>query len=356
MKTYLLDILNKYNRLSESLDVKTVLCNKSWLVFNDTGDKELYIFQENGSLFASVNGNVTNATWQYVAANKSIIISFKELSLMFHPSFIDKNIFALQQDGTKKYIFMIDEAQCKFFNPKSLSDLNSYFDGIELKKREEERKNREYLLAQQREEELKREKKLYLEQEKKKEEERKLKEWLAFVKAKEEKERKKQEEWEEYKKRRDKEDIDRIERYRIEREEREREEAKIKKEEEERRNKKKNRQRELKEKAIDIEEQLNQGREARDLAKQISLRVEHLQTKQEVKFKVHWACPNYTYKEVTLIINNGEDVLLYEHLYLSGSQIVELKKIESTVRVTLRLNWFDIHVYKILIIDNNESI
>lgn len=46
MKTYLLDILNKYNRFSENLDVKTILCNKSWLVFNDTGNKELYIFQE----------------------------------------------------------------------------------------------------------------------------------------------------------------------------------------------------------------------------------------------------------------------------------------------------------------------
>lgn len=54
MKTYLLDILNRYNRFSENLDVKTILCNKSWFIFNDTGDKELYIFQENGSLIASV--------------------------------------------------------------------------------------------------------------------------------------------------------------------------------------------------------------------------------------------------------------------------------------------------------------
>ena len=69
MKTYLLDILNRYNRFSENLDVKTILCNKSWFIFNDTGDKELYIFQENGSLIASVNGKVTNATWQYVPAD-----------------------------------------------------------------------------------------------------------------------------------------------------------------------------------------------------------------------------------------------------------------------------------------------
>lgn len=88
MKTYLLDILNKYNRFSENLDVKTILCNKAWLIFNDVGNKELYLFQENGNLIVSVNGIVHNANWQYISANKSIIISFKEQSYMFHPSFL----------------------------------------------------------------------------------------------------------------------------------------------------------------------------------------------------------------------------------------------------------------------------
>lgn len=138
MKTYLLDILNKYNRFSENLDVKTILCNKSWLVFNDTGNKELYIFQENGNLIASVNGNVHNGNWQYISANKSIILSFKEQSYMLHPSFFDKTIFALQQDGTNKYAFMIDEKQSQSFQPKSLTELNSYFEKINSQRIEEQ--------------------------------------------------------------------------------------------------------------------------------------------------------------------------------------------------------------------------
>ena len=140
MKTYLLDILNRYNRFSENLDVKTILCNKSWSVFNDTGNKELYIFQENGNLIASVNGNVHNGNWQYISANKSIILSFKEQSYMLHPSFFDKTIFALQQDGTNKYAFMIDEKQSQSFQPKSLTELNSYFENIEHKRIEEEQR------------------------------------------------------------------------------------------------------------------------------------------------------------------------------------------------------------------------
>ena len=151
MRTYLLDILNRYNRLSESLDVKTILCNKSWLIFNDTGDKELYIFQENGSLIASVNGEVINATWQYVPANKSIILSFKGQSYMLHPSFLDKNIFALQQDGTNRYAFMIDEKQSQSFQPKSLTELKSYFENIERKRIEEEQHRKKLWTEQQKE-------------------------------------------------------------------------------------------------------------------------------------------------------------------------------------------------------------
>lgn len=150
MKTYLLDILNRYNRFSENLDVTTVLCNKSWWIFNDSGDKELYIFQEGGSLIASVNGNVINATWQYISANKSLVISFKEQSYMLHPSFIDNTIFALQQDGTERFLFMINEEQCNSFYPKSLKELNNYFEEIERKRIEEEKQSKKILLVQRR--------------------------------------------------------------------------------------------------------------------------------------------------------------------------------------------------------------
>ena len=51
MKTYLLETLNRYKRFSESLDAKAVLSNKAWVVFNDEGEKQVYIFQEDGTVF-----------------------------------------------------------------------------------------------------------------------------------------------------------------------------------------------------------------------------------------------------------------------------------------------------------------
>ncbi len=545
MRTYLLDILNRYNRLSESLDVKTILCNKSWLIFNDTGDKELYIFQENGSLIASVNGEVINATWQYVPANKSIILSFKGQSYMLHPSFLDKNIFALQQDGTNRYAFMIDEKQSQSFQPKSLTELKSYFENIERKRIEEEQHRKKLWAEQQKEIEQRKIEEEHRERIKKQQEEiqqyknkKRLEYWeyyqksiltsdsvflhlcaykgkwerrriitiLVFIfgvilgmiyndglesvgsilslilivasviffiingffsdypsenikeykkkikdkilngdfdnqiyfdkhklkennsnedvvkeafeslnhlvnqlkqnkdavkencknkdvenafesvddfetrikkekqeeenRKREEEKRKKDEEWEEYQKRRDKEDFERIERHRIEREKKEkglnilREEENIKKkeqgkEEQELKQKelreKEERRKWLNEEAFNIQCKLNGNKHVREVAKKISLRVEYLSVqpqKHGLTFKVHWICPSdCTCKEISLIINNGDDVLLYEHLATFGSQIIELNEVKSIIRITLRFTWLNMPVYKIILID-----
>lgn len=476
MKTYLLDILNKYNRFSENLDVKTILCNKSWLVFNDTGNKELYIFQENGNLIASVNGNVHNGNWQYISANKSIILSFKEQSYMLHPSFFDKTIFALQQDGTNKYAFMIDEKQSQSFQPKSLTELNSYFENIERKRIEKEQQRIRILLAQQRaeqkriEEEQRRQEQYRIEQEKKQKEQAKILEeeqrcereriakikkendilrqykifiiakilsyiiitiitirltvlayntstdgtWIVIPpivfcilyycvhriaiswlrkkilqyhphaeKRKEEKKKKKEEErkreekkkkekeWDEYKRQRAQKDFDRIEQHRIEREKKEKEERILREQENIKKEKEKKeqelreqelREREerkkwLKEEAFNIQCKLNSNKNAKELAKQISLDIKYLNTQydKDLIFKVNWICPNHTYKEVSLIINNGNDTSLYEQLAILGSQVIELKEVKSVIRVTLRLVWLDIPVYKIILIDKNEN-
>ena len=148
MKTYFLDTLNRYKRFSEKLDAKTILCNKSWWIFNDSGEKEIYIFQENGSLIISFNGKVTHATWQYIPANKSLVISTSKESYMLHPAFVDENIFALQQDGTNKFAFMIDESQKSNFAPKSLRELTYYFEEKETKRIQEEQRQQQLYIEE----------------------------------------------------------------------------------------------------------------------------------------------------------------------------------------------------------------
>lgn len=150
MKTFLFDTFNKYKRLSESLDVETTLCNRTWVVFNNSGEKEIYIFQAKGKLLISLNGKVTHATWEYIPVNKSLIISGNNQSYMVHAAYVDNILFALNIDGTNEYAFLIDENNKQNFQPQSYNDIKYYFQAkeriqIEYEKQKQikEEKNKE---------------------------------------------------------------------------------------------------------------------------------------------------------------------------------------------------------------------
>ena len=158
MKTFLLDIADRFHRFDEQLDVKALLCNKSWQVFNDSGVKEIYIFQEDGSLIISLNGKVSRATWQYIPANRSLIINSDNESYMLRPFFQDENLFTLQLDGTQKFSFLINEAHSASFPVKSLSDLKFYLEHKEERLLQIQVEKERQLALQQREEELRKKK------------------------------------------------------------------------------------------------------------------------------------------------------------------------------------------------------
>lgn len=145
MKAYILNFLNRYKKYSENLDVKTAICNKSWWVFNDGGEKELYIFQEDNTLLISLSGRVTKGTWEYVSANRSLIITAQNESYMLHVAFMDNVLFAMQVDGTQKYSFMIDENNRTSFKPRTLNELQCYFEEKEQAKLLEERQRQNRL-------------------------------------------------------------------------------------------------------------------------------------------------------------------------------------------------------------------
>ena len=168
MKTYLFDTFNRYKRFSENLDVKTILCNKSWWVFNDSGEKELYIFNTDGTLIIAVSGRVTNATWQYIPANKSIVVTGNAQSYMVHPAFCDNMLLALQVDGTNEYAFLIDESSLLSTDLRTFNDLVLYFANKEKQAALEEERKKQAALEAEKQRELQA---IYEKQQKKKERE-----------------------------------------------------------------------------------------------------------------------------------------------------------------------------------------
>lgn len=160
MKTYLFETLNRYKRFSESLDAKVVLSNKAWIVFNDEGEKQVYIFQEDGTVLITTNGIGSVKTWKYIPANKSILIKGDgNRFVMLRAAFVDENILAFQLDGTDRYAFMIDENNKALFAPKTLEELNTYLvDKLDTEKQKQiEQQNKDNELAEKAKQEANRE-------------------------------------------------------------------------------------------------------------------------------------------------------------------------------------------------------
>lgn len=154
------ETLNRYKRFSESLDAKAVLSNKAWIVFNDEGEKQVYIFQENGTVLITTNGIGSVKTWKYILANKSILIKGDGNSfVMLRTAFVDENILAFQLDGTDRYAFMIDENNKALFAPKTLEELNTYLvDKLDKEKQKQiEQQNKDNELAEKAKQEANRE-------------------------------------------------------------------------------------------------------------------------------------------------------------------------------------------------------
>lgn len=133
MKTYILDSINRFKRFSENLDVATTLSNKTWVVFNDSGERELYIFQPDGSVIITKNGIGIVGQWQWISANQSLIIQRDGSVIMLHPEYIDNIILALNLDGTRETAFLIEDSNRESFAPKTLSQLEGYFRNKEQK-------------------------------------------------------------------------------------------------------------------------------------------------------------------------------------------------------------------------------
>ncbi len=126
MKTYIMSIPDTIIGIGEKLNITSMLCNKSWIVFNEEGVKTLYIFDKDGSLIISNNGLASNSHWKYIKANKTILIEDDGISFLLHPTFINEAIFILQQDGTQQYLFLIDEKKGEQLLLNSLSAINNY--------------------------------------------------------------------------------------------------------------------------------------------------------------------------------------------------------------------------------------
>ncbi len=142
MKTYLFDSLARFKRFSESLDIATTLSNKTWVVFNDSGERELYIFKTDGKVYITTNGIGYQGTWEWLSANKSLIIHKADTVFMLHPEIVEECVLVLTLDGTKDCVFLIEDQNRQSFAPQTLAQLQNHFEEKERKVLEAERREK----------------------------------------------------------------------------------------------------------------------------------------------------------------------------------------------------------------------
>lgn len=123
MKTYNLDVIHRIKRFSKEFNASKALCDKTWIVFNDSGKREVYIFQLGGTLYITIDGVGVIGKWKWVAANNSLIINRDGKVMVLHPEFIDNSILALNLDGTNEMAFLINQKNEQFAAAKKTSQL-----------------------------------------------------------------------------------------------------------------------------------------------------------------------------------------------------------------------------------------
>lgn len=141
MKTYILSCLDRIQQYSKHLDAKAILYNKSWEVFNDSGDKEQLIFKPNNELLIARKGIVQKTKWELLSIN-SILIETDSITYLFNAAFVDNNFLALQLDGTDKCMMMIDSETKKNLLLDTISRIDAYLNNTYIHKDKQETFNK----------------------------------------------------------------------------------------------------------------------------------------------------------------------------------------------------------------------
>ncbi len=102
MKTLLLTSVKRLKNYSKIIDAEAILYDKSWAVFNETGDKELTIFRPNKELLISRKGIIQKGKWELLDI-ANIIIDMGERTYLFNASYVEDEFQTIEGYLEERY-------------------------------------------------------------------------------------------------------------------------------------------------------------------------------------------------------------------------------------------------------------
>ena len=101
MKLYLIDLVKQLSEFSEKLDNKTLFVDKKWVLIDELGNQQTFIFERDGTLIMSLNGIVKVGAWRYINEAKSILMDRGDGDqILLNNTFFDSAVMVLKYDGT----------------------------------------------------------------------------------------------------------------------------------------------------------------------------------------------------------------------------------------------------------------
>ncbi|MEI6949808.1 hypothetical protein V9K67_21655 [Paraflavisolibacter sp. H34] len=107
MQTYLQNLLPRLQQYSQTLDNKELLIDQPWVLVDEGGNKQQYIFERDGKLIMSLNGNVRYGNWRYIPAARSLVIDRQTDLLLLNHAFFATGVCILKKDGFQEEPWML---------------------------------------------------------------------------------------------------------------------------------------------------------------------------------------------------------------------------------------------------------
>lgn len=128
MMSFIQNLLPRLRNFSQSLDQTELFVDKPWVLIDEDGQQQTYIFRRGGELLMSLDGQVQMGSWDYIAPAQSLLINRGVDRLLLNHFFFTDALLVLARDGRPESKFVLANRQL-------IPDLNieSYLRVLEAK-------------------------------------------------------------------------------------------------------------------------------------------------------------------------------------------------------------------------------
>ncbi|HSC55274.1 MAG TPA: hypothetical protein VLC98_16700 [Phnomibacter sp.] len=110
MIEYISNLLPRIQAFSKSLDHQESFVEKTWVLLDEEGNRQQYIFMRDGRFLMSLNGKVQEGKWEYISTSRCLLIDRGTDKLMFNQAFLDEAVMILKIDGVNTIEWMLANA------------------------------------------------------------------------------------------------------------------------------------------------------------------------------------------------------------------------------------------------------